>query len=227
MIYFALALIFGTAHHFWANRFRHRIAKYIAEHTPRLSPDSGNHIQNWFVRVFLPSCIVLSQGKTPEALGFRLPHLTFQVFFSIVVLTVGIPVLSVVVIWFAISVAKDQNVISNVKGWSKKKSWKGSLIGSLLWTVPEECFLRGYLISQFSRFDLILALLLSAFFTAVLHESRGRFWVLLSVFTGIFFGIAFIWTYSLLPPFIMHAVCNELFTTILAPWTAKLIQKTC
>jgi membrane protease YdiL (CAAX protease family) len=201
------------------------MAKYMANRIPGLRLDWGNHIQNWLIRVFLPAVIVLNQGNTIEVLGFRLPQITMEIFIFLILLTVALFLLTVIVVWFAISIAKDVKVIRNIKSWPKKPSWRESLVGSFLWTFPEECFLRGYLISQLARFDVISALFISAFFTAVLHESRGKFWVILSIFTGLFFGLAFVWTDSLLPPFIIHAVCNHLFPFILASWATALIQR--
>ena len=225
LIYLALALVFGLAHHFWACKVRNRIAWYMSEHISRLSPAWGHNIQNWLVRVLLPAVIVSTQGNTPEVLGFRLPDVTAEIFIALILITGALLLSSMAIIWVAISVAKDTKVIRNVKDWSKKLNWRESLTSSFLWTIPEECFLRGYLISQFARFDVTFALLVSTFFTAVLHESRGKFWVLLSVFTGIFFGSAFVLTDSILPSFILHAIDNNVFTRIQAPWITGLIER--
>lgn len=143
LIYFALAFIFGVAHHFWACELRFRIAKYAADHVPRLSPDWANHIQNWFIRVSLPLVIVLKQGNTPELLGFRLPSITTEILSLLTLLTATMFLWFMVAMWFAVSVAKDAEVIRNIKNWPKKLSWQESLVGPLLWTIPEECFLRG------------------------------------------------------------------------------------
>ncbi|MEM2240454.1 MAG: CPBP family intramembrane glutamic endopeptidase [Candidatus Bathyarchaeia archaeon] len=224
--YIALTLVFAVFHHFWTCKLRHRLAEYIVGYIPRLSIEWGYHVQNWFVRVLLPLAIVLSRGGDPEVLGFKLPYLTVEVFSMVLLLTVALFLITTIIVWFAISISKDPTVIETVKNWPKKPSLKKSLAGILLWTFPEECFLRGYLISQFMEFNSTIAILISTFFTSILHKSRGKFWITLSIFTGLIFGLTYIWTYSLLPPLIVHSICNEIFPLILTSWTKKLSQET-
>lgn len=188
--------MFAVFHHFWACKLRHRLAECIVGYIPRLNIEWGYHIQNWFVRVFLPLAIVLSRGERPEVLGFKLPYLTVEILSMIVVLTVALFLIIAIIIWFAISISKDSIVIETVKNWPRKPSLKKSLAGILLWTFPEECFLRGYLIFQFIEFNSTVAILTSTFFTSILHKSRGKFWIILSVFTGLIFSLTYIWTYS-------------------------------
>ncbi|MEM2058311.1 MAG: CPBP family intramembrane glutamic endopeptidase [Thermoproteota archaeon] len=210
-----LAVVFGIVHHLWAVRMRSRLAGYLANHVPGLSKSRAHDIQNWIVRIVLPAAIVLSQGSSVEILGFRIPMLTIKDMIVLVFLTIILFPIDLVILWYAVS-RRDEKTIEAVKNWSIKRRAKDSIIGSLLWALPEECFLRGYLISQLSAIGNIPALLVSTFFTAIIHGSRGKFWILLSVFTGLFFGIAFIITGSLLPSFIMHVMVNELFTRIQA-----------
>jgi len=224
LIHAMLALAFGIAHHVWVVSIRNRVAEYIAEQIPRMSQSWGHHIQNWIVRAFLPVAIVLSQGSSPEVLGFRLPSLTVEIFTYLILLTVILFLIEIIILWFAISNAKDAKAIGAVKNWSIEWRLRDIIIGPLRWTIPEECFLRGYLISQLAIIGTIPALLVSTFFTAIMHESRGKFWILLSVFAGLFLGLAFIMTDSLLPPFLMHAIGNELFPRIQWPWLKRLMD---
>lgn len=214
MIYYTLALIFGTIHYFWTTYVRNRMNKYISV-----------HIQNWAVRVFLSIIIVSSQGKGLEVLGFKLPNLTVTILISLVFLTVILFIVIVAIQWFAISYAEDAKAIETIKGWTTDIKLKDSLIGPLLWTLPEECFFRGYLVSQFLGLGSIVVLSVTTFFTAIAHNSRGKFWVLLSVFTGLFLGLAFVLSDSLLPPLIIHAIGNNLLAPMLTPWYMALIEK--
>jgi membrane protease YdiL (CAAX protease family) len=225
LIYAALALVFSIIHHIWVINVRSRVSKYMAAHISNLRESWGYHIQNWIVRVFLPVAIVLSQGIGPGILGFRVPKLNTEILLILVLLTVALFLVETMVLWSAISLAKDAKVIEAVKDWPTEWHLKDSIIDTLRWTIPEECFLRGYLISQLAIVGMIPALLVSTFFTAVMHESRGKFWILLSVFTGLFFGLAFILTDSLLPSFLMHAIGNDLFPRIQESWAARMIER--
>ena len=196
----------------------------MAERIPRLSPDRGHDVQNWLVRVFLPVIFVLAQGESLGVLGFRLPPVTIQMFASIALLTAALFLSETIIIWAAVSVAKDETAIRTVKNWPEKPDWRESLRGPILWTIPEECFFRGYLISQLAAFDLTSALLISTFFFAVLHKDRGRFWILLNLSAGLLFGLAFAWTDSLLPPLVMHAASNNIFPFVPAPWATALAE---
>jgi len=118
LIYAALALVFGIVHHIWVINVRSRVSKYMAAHISKLRESWGYHIQNWFVRVFLPVVIVLSQGSGPEALGFRLPKLNAEIFLILVLLTVALFLTTIMVLWYAISLAKDAKAIGAVKDWS-------------------------------------------------------------------------------------------------------------
>lgn len=193
----------------------------MAVHIHGLKQNWGYHIQNWLVRVILPVMIVLSHGDAPEVLGFRLPKLTVDMLALLILLTIAVFLIIVTILRFAVSYAEDTKAIETVKGWSTDINWKSSLIGALTGTLPEECFFRGCLVSQFLGLGLIVALSVTAFFTAIAHESRGRFWIILSIFTGLPFGLAFIWTESLLPPLIMHAIINN----IPVPWMRSLIMR--
>ncbi|MEM2641829.1 MAG: hypothetical protein QXU42_04525 [Thermoproteota archaeon] len=71
-----LAVVFSVMHHVWAVRIRSKAAKYMADRIPWLRVSWAHHIQNWIVRVLLPTIIVISQGSSVEVLGFRLPEFT-------------------------------------------------------------------------------------------------------------------------------------------------------
>lgn len=221
MIYYALALVFGIVHYFWASRIRGSVAEYMANRVHGLEQMWVYQLQNWLVRVFLPIIIVLSHGDTPEALGFRFPKLTVDTLILLILLTVAVFLIIVVILRFAVSYVEDTKAIETVKGWSTEYNWKGRLIGALTGTIPEECFFRGYLVSQFLGLGPIAALSVTAFFTAIAHDYRGKFWIMLSIFTGLFAGLAFIWTESLLPPLITHVIINN----IPVPWMRSLIMK--
>ncbi|MEM2088971.1 MAG: CPBP family intramembrane glutamic endopeptidase [Thermoproteota archaeon] len=220
-----LAVVFGIVHHVWAVRIRNGVAKYLADRIAGLQVSWAYHIQNWIVRVFLPAAIVLSQGSSLEVLGFRLPELTSESVIILVLLTAALFPIDFMILWYAICFSKDGKAIEAVRNWPTKWSVKDSMVGSLLWTLPEECFMRGYLISQLAIVGTAQALLFSTFFFAVIHGSRGKFWILQSAFSGLFFGTAFIITGSLLPSLIMHTTVNEFFYICSSTLDKKDVEK--
>jgi len=226
-MYVVLALVVAVLHQVWAYRVRLALSVRAGGRVPGLSPQWVTHLQNWLVRVLLPVGIVFVEGNDPRFVGFRLPRMDVKIFASLLFLTGFSLLVFVCVIWFALRVARDPRAIRQVRSWPTKLdlTWKRDLLGPVLWTVPEECFLRGYLVSQFAAVGSGVALLVSSFFTAAVHWYAGRFWVLLSAFSGVIYGLAFLWTGSLLPVVIIHAVGNQILAPLLAPWAIGLIPE--